>query len=114
MTFDGKQIGEKATSQHDNEASMCEMNPELPPRPAKTSGVRGNKVDQKYCANEMAAGEDRNFPAWIIRRPPNEKALEIALLRLVNSEVNLGDCAGENQNHGCSQTPDGQFEGGDK
>ena len=47
----------------------------------------------KIAADQMTAGKNRNPETVALRRPPDEEALEIALLRFPNSEMNLGDRA---------------------
>jgi hypothetical protein len=61
----------------------------------------------------VAAGENGKFYAPTFRWPPNEETLEVALLRLVNPEMDLCECARENERHPRGQTDDGQLQRGD-
>ena len=93
---------------------MSEMNAEFAPGPTETFRVRRDQIDQQHGADKMAAGKNRNFKAAAFRRPPDEQTLEIALLRLMNTEMNLGERAGEDQRHRRGQTDDRQLQRRDK
>jgi hypothetical protein len=55
----------------------------------------------------VATGENRKFYGSTFWWPPNEEALEVTLLRLVNAEVHLRQCSRENECHARCQTDDG-------
>src|SRR5205823_14505973 len=89
VTFDGEQISEESAGEHDDQSRVGEMDPELPPAPAKTFRVRRDQIDQQNGADEMAARENRNLKSAAFRRPPNQPALKVTLLRFMNSEMHL-------------------------
>src|ERR1044071_1031607 len=62
----------------------------------------------------MAAGKNRNAKTAAFRRPPDEKALEITLLRFPNPEVHLRDGAGKDEGHGRGQAGNGQLQRSDE
>ena len=63
--------------------------PSLRQAPAETFRVRRDEIDEQHRTDEMAAGKNRNLEAASFRRPPDEHALKITLLRFVNPEMNL-------------------------
>ena len=85
------------------------MNPQFPPGPAETLYVRRDEVNQQYGANEMASRKNRDPESACFRRPPNEHALEITLLRFVDTEMDLRQGPGKNQRHRRRKTNDCQF-----
>ena len=109
VTFDRKQVGKKSAGEHDDESGVGEMDPELFPGPTKTFHVRGNKINEQYRADQVTSGKNRNSKPGTLGRPPNQPALKIALLRFMNSEVNLRQRAGEDERHPRRQTNDCQF-----
>src|ERR1043166_6671447 len=62
----------------------------------------------------MAAGKNRNAKTAALRRPPDEEALEVTLLRFPNPEVHLRDRAGEHKGLGRGQAANGQLQGSDE
>lgn len=110
MTLDREQVGEQAAGQHDDQSCMGEMNAKFPPGPAKPFGMRRDQIHQQDRTNKMTARKDRYLPAVTIRWPPYEEALEVALLRFVDSEMNLRQCAGKNKHHGNGETRNRQLE----
>ena len=73
------------------------MDTKFAPGPAKTFRVRGDQIDEQDCTDEMPAGKNGKLEPATFRRPPNEETLEVALLRLVNPEMDLCECAGKNE-----------------
>ena len=114
MALDREQIGEQTARQHDDESGVSQMNAEFAPGPAKTFPVRSDQINQQHRTDEMPAGKNRNFEAATFRRPPNEQALEIALLRFVNAEMDLRERAGEDEHHGRDEADDRQLQRGDQ
>ena len=114
MTLDREKIGKEAAGEHDNETGVGQMDAEFAPGPAKTFRMRRDQINQQHCTDEVAAGENGKFYAPTFRWPPNKEALEVTLLRLVNPEMNLRQCARENECHPRGQTDDGQFQRGDE
>ena len=90
------------------------MDAEFAPGPAKTFRVRGDQIDEQDCADEMPAGKNGKLETATFRRPPDEQTLEVALLRFVNPEMNLRECAGEDERHARGQTDDRQLQRRDK
>ena len=86
------------------------MNAKFSPGKTKTLQMRSDKVNKQHCADEMPAWENRNFKAATFRRPPNKQALEIALLRFVNAEMNLSDRAREDEHHRSGEAYDRQLQ----
>src|ERR1051326_181722 len=80
VALNREQIREQSAREHDDEPGVGEMNAELPPRPFKPAGVRRDEIDEQNRADQMAPGENRNLESVSFRRPPDEHALEIALL----------------------------------
>src|SRR5437762_2613925 len=103
VALDREKIGEQSSREHDDQSRVSEMNPKLAPGPLKTFRVRREQIDEQDCANEMAARENRNLKTVSFRRPPDEKALEITLLRFPNSQMHLGNRSRENQHHSRDQ-----------
>ena len=114
MALDREEIGKQTAGEHDDETGVSEMNTEFAPGPAETFRVRRDQIDEQDCADEMSAGKNRNLETATFRRPPDEQTLEIALLRFVNAEMHLRDCAGEDEDHGRGQTNDRQLQRRDK
>ena len=73
-----------------------------------------DKINEQHCADEMAAGKNRNFKTAPFRRPPHEHALEITLLCFVNPEMNLRQRTGKNQRHPRDQTDNRQLQRGNE
>ena len=76
--------------------------------------MRRDQINQQHRTDEVAAGKNGKFYAPTFWWPPNEEALEVTLLRLVNAEVHLRQCPRENECHPRGQTDDGQFQRGDE
>src|SRR4051812_18685287 len=110
MALNREQIGEQAASQHNDQACMRKVNSELAPVPAETLRVSRDQVHQQHRANQMAAWKNRQPETSGVSGPPDEHALEIALLSFVNTEVNLGYRTSKNQYHRRSQTNNCQLE----
>ena len=110
MALDREQIGEQPASQHDDEASMRQMNAEFSPGQTKTLQMRSDKVNKQHRADEMPAGKNRNFETATFRWPPNKQALKITLLRFVNAEMNLSEGAREDEHDRCGKTDDRQLQ----
>ena len=104
VALDREQIGKQSTGQHDDDAGVGEMDAELLPRPTKTPNVRRDEIHEQDCADQMAAGKNWDLEAVSFRRPPDQHALEIALLRFPDSEMHLRDRAGKNQDHRRTET----------
>jgi len=110
VAFDSKKIGKKPAGQHNDEAGMSQMDSKFLPGPAKATGMSGDKVKQKNGSDEVAAGED-GYPETVrVGWPPNEKALKIPFLYLMNVDVDLRKSPGQNQHHSGGQTDNGQLE----
>jgi hypothetical protein len=72
--------------------------------------MRRDEINEQHCADEMAAGKNRNLEAATFRRPPHEHALKISLLRFMDPEMNLSKRARKNEGHPRCQTNDRQLE----
>src|SRR4029077_1937926 len=86
VTLNCEKIGKQAASQHDDKSGVSEMDPELAPRPAKPFRVCRDQIDQQNGADEMTAGKNWNSKTISFRRPPNQPALEVTLLRFMNAK----------------------------
>ena len=70
----------------------------------ETFRVRGDQVDQQNGADEMASGKNRDLETASFRGPPNQQALKVALLRLVNAKMDLRNRPGKDERHGRCET----------
>src|SRR3984893_3842205 len=104
VALDRKQIGKKSAREHDDQSGMSQMDAELAPAPTKSLQMRHHEIDQQHRPNEMPTRKDWNLEPASLRRPPHKDALEIALLRFVNAEMNLRKRAGKNKRHPGRQT----------
>src|SRR5947208_6458236 len=86
------------------------MNAQLAPGAAETFRVGSDEIDQQHGPDEMATGKNRNLETLSFRRPPDEHALEITLLRFMDPEMDLRQRARKNQRHPRRQTDDGQLQ----
>jgi hypothetical protein len=109
-----EKIREESAREHDNEAGVGEMNAQFSPGPAETFCMRSDEINEQHSADEMATGENRDLEPASFRWPPHEHALEITLLRFVDPEMNLRQCASKNQRHTRRQTNDRQLQGRNK
>jgi hypothetical protein len=90
---------------------MREMNPQFPPSPPETFQVGSDQIDQQNSPDEMATWKNWDLESAPFRRPPDKHALEIPLLRFVNSEMNLSQCPGKDQRHSRRKTHNRQLQG---
>jgi hypothetical protein len=67
-----------------------------------------NEIEEQQCADEITAGENRNFPCRILWMPADEEAVKKFSLRLVKSQMHLAECAGKDEHQGQPQEDDGQ------
>jgi len=107
VTFDGEQVGEEAAGEHDDQTGVGQMDAEFAPRPPETFRMRRDQINQQHRTDEVATGENGKFYAPTFCWPPNEEALEVTLLRFVNPQMHLRQCARENECHPRCQTDDG-------
>src|SRR5438067_517240 len=84
------------------------------PGAPETFRVGSDENDQQHGPDEMATGKNRNLETLSFRRPPHKHALEITLLRFMDSEMHLCKRARKNQRHPRSQTNNGQLQRGDE
>ena len=110
VALNREEIGKQTACEHDNESGVSEMNSEFFPSPTKTFRVGRDEIHQQDRADEMAAWENWNFKTRTFRRPPNQQALEITLLRFMNSEMNLRQRACENERHSRREADDRQLQ----
>jgi hypothetical protein len=110
VALDCKQVGEQPAGEHDDQPGVREMNSQFPPGKPETFYVRRNKINQQHSADEMPARKNGDLESASVRRPPDEHALEITLLRFVDPEMDLRQRAGKDQRHPCRKTHDRQLQ----
>ena len=82
--------------------------------PAEAPDMRADEIHQEDAAEQMAAGEDRNFEFAGRSLPPDEQTLEIAFLHRVDVQMHLGEGACEHEQETGRETVDRQLQRADK
>ncbi len=94
----------------DEEADVDDVDAELGPRESEAGEVGGPEVDDEDRAEEVATGEERDLKAADVEE--DDRALEVALMGEVEAFADLGEGAGEAEDHRQAEAADGQAKGG--
>ena len=74
--------------------------------------MRRDQVNKQQAADDITAGEPGNSKSRAGRREIKKEAFEIAILRLVDPDMDLVERTDKDQYHRASQTEDGQLQRG--